>query len=124
MARSFYSPTISPDSLDFACQALPRVLAPVLVAHERPQPLHRLGNRKQPLNACQVHAGFVDQVLDEAEALELLLRIDAHAADRARRSHQAEALVFPERLRVHVEQPRGHADKVEIVFDRHAFLNR
>ena len=96
----------------------------MLFAHERPQAPHRLGYRQQPLNSRQVHADFVDQVLDEAEPLELVLRIDAHAADRARRSHQAEALVLPQRLRVHVEQPRGHADKVEIVFDRHAFLNR
>ena len=36
---------------------------------------------------------------------------------------EPEPLVLAERLRVHVEQPRGHADKVEIVFDCHAFLS-
>ena len=42
------------------------------------------------------------------------LRIDAHAADRARRPHQPEPLVLAQRLRVHAEQPRRHADKVQI----------
>ena len=51
------------------------------------------------------------------------LRVDAHAADRPRRPHQPEPLVLAQRLRVHVEQPRGHADKVEIVFDRHTFVS-
>ena len=31
-----------------------------------------------------------------------------------------EPLVLAQRLRMHVQQPRGHADKVEIVFDCHA----
>ena len=87
-----------------------------ILVHQRPNPLDRFRNREQPLHARQVDAAFVDQVLDQAQPLELVARIDAHAADRPRRPDQSEPLVLAQRLRVHVEQPRSHADKVEICF--------
>ena len=59
---------------------------------------------------------FVDQVLDQAQALEFVARIDAHAADRPRRADEPEPLVLAQRLRVHVEQARSRADKVKIRF--------
>ena len=74
-------------------------------------PLHDFGDRQQPLDAGQVDPEFVDQVLDQPQPLELLARIHAHAADRAGRPHQPQPLVFAQRLRMHPEPPRGHADE-------------
>jgi hypothetical protein len=75
------------------------------------------------MHAGQVHAGLVHQVLDEAKPAELFFRVDPHAPDRARRPDQPEPLVLAQGLRMHVEQPRRHADKVQVVFDRHGCVS-
>ena len=74
-----------------------------------------LGDRQQPLNAREVDAAVVDETLDRLEPLELLLRVEPHAADRAARLHEPESFVLPERLRMHAEHPGGHADEVEVL---------
>src|SRR5512135_1701307 len=88
-------------------------------AAEPAHPFDRIGHRQQAFDAGQVDAQLVDQVLDEPQSLQLVAGIDAHAADRARRLHEAETLVLAERLRVHAEQARGAADEVALPRDPH-----
>jgi hypothetical protein len=76
-------------------------------------------NRQQPLDAGQVDPRFVDEMLDEPQALELVARVEPHAADGPAGPDEAETLVFPERLRVHPEELSGHADEVELGANRH-----
>src|SRR5262245_54856966 len=81
--------------------------------------MHHLGNRQQPLYTCQVDPEFVHQVLDQAQPLELFARIQPHAADGARRLNQSEPLVLAQRLRMHPQTLRRHADEIQILIDRH-----
>ena len=90
-----------------------------VVARQRADTLHDFGNRQQPLHARQIDSPVVDEALDELDAIELVARIHAHAANRPRRLHEAQALVLSERLRVHPQHPGRHADEKEILIDRH-----
>ena len=70
---------------------------------------------QQALHARQVDAGLVDEVLDDPQPRELVVRVDAHAADGAARPHEAQAFVLAERLRVHPEVARGHTDEEQLL---------
>src|SRR5450759_1084338 len=105
-----------------ALDAPPSVAAEPGAATQLSHALDRIGHRQQALHAREVDAQLVYQVLDQPEALQFLARVDAHAAIGACRLHQAEALVFPERLGVHPEQPRGAADEVELPGNPHETL--
>ena len=60
------SPAISPmRSISRASRR--RDVRPRASLHQRPEPLHRLGNLQQPLHAGEVDAGLVDQVLDQPQ---------------------------------------------------------
>ena len=89
------------------------------VRHERPHALHDLGDVEQPLHAGEVDAPLVDQVLDEAQAVDLDPRVDADAADRAGGLDEPQALVLAERLRVHAQLPRRHADEEQLLVLSH-----
>ena len=104
------------DTFDLQGDAPPGLGPLGILVHQRANPLDRFRNREQPLDTRQVDPAFVDEVLDQAKALEFVVRIDAHAADRPRRADEPEPLVLAQRLGVHVEQARSHADKVEICF--------
>jgi hypothetical protein len=58
-------------------------------------------------------------MLDQPQPVEFVFGVHAHAADRPRRPYQSQSLVLAQRLRVHVQQTRSHADKVKVVVDRH-----
>jgi hypothetical protein len=66
-------------------------------------------------------ARLVDEVLDQPEPLELVARVDPHAPDRPGRPDQPQPLVLPQRLRVHPEQLRRHADEEQVVADAHGW---
>ena len=71
---------------------------------------------QQALYAGQVYAKLLDEVLDQAQTLDLFPRVQPYAAHGAARLHQAEPLVLPQRLRVHVEHARDAADEVKFLF--------
>src|SRR5262249_12488840 len=85
------------------------------VAHQRAKPLHDLRDLEQPLHTREIDSGAVDKTFDELQTFELLARIEAHAADRPGRLYQTEALVLAERLRVHAQQARRHADEKQFL---------
>ena len=71
------------------------------------------------LHAGEVDAELVDEVLDEAQALELLARVEPHAAQGPRRLDQPQPLVLPQRLRMHAEHLGRHADEQRVVVRCH-----
>ncbi len=81
-----------------------------------PKPLDGFGDGEQTLHPRQVDAAVVHEMLDEAETFQLVVRVHANASDGPRRTHQPEPLVLAEGLRVHIQQPGSHADKVKIRF--------
>jgi hypothetical protein len=48
-----------------------------------------------------------------------MVGVDAHRSHATVGLHQAEALVLAQGLRVHPQQPGGHADQIQFVFGRH-----
>ena len=74
---------------------------------------------EQALHPGEVDAGLVDEVLDEAQPVDLAPRVDPDAPDRAGGLDEAEALVLPQRLRVHAQLPRRHADEEQLVVLSH-----
>src|SRR5205814_10479824 len=72
------------------------------------------GDRQQPLYASKVDSAVVDQPFDYLKPIELLARVEPHAADGSRRLHQAEALIFTESLWMHAQHPRRHADEIKV----------
>jgi hypothetical protein len=83
--------------------------------HQRPDPLHGLADLEQPLDAGEVDARVLDQMLDAAQPVELFPRVEPHAANGPRRAHQTHALVLAQRLRMHSESLGSHADEKEFV---------
>jgi hypothetical protein len=76
--------------------------------HQRANALHRFGDRQQLLHACKIDSRRIHKPLDESQPLDLVARVQAHAADGARRTHQPEPFVLAKRLRMHVE----HAGRI------------
>jgi hypothetical protein len=58
-------------------------------------------------------AALLDQILDLSQPLDVLGRVEPQPPLRARRLDKLLSLVFPQRLRVHVQQPRGDADDID-----------
>jgi hypothetical protein len=82
--------------------------------HQRANPLHGFSHRQQLLHAGQVDARLVDQPLDEPQPLDFILRVEAHAADRASGPHESEPFVLAQRLRMHVQHPRRIRDENQL----------
>ena len=86
----------------------------ICAVEQRPDALHHLGHAQQPLDPGQVHPFVLDQALDEAQPLDFLGRVEAHAAEGAGRPHQPQPLVLAQCLRVHVEQARSDRDEDQL----------
>src|SRR5207253_1535040 len=90
-----------------------------IITHQWPQSLDHFRDGKQALDPGQVDSAVVDEPFDELYSLELVARVQTHAADGARGLNQPEPLVLPQRLWMHAEHACGDADEKEIVFEGH-----
>ena len=93
------------------------------LVHQRANPLHHLADRQQPLHSGQVDAELIDQPLDQPEPLEFFPAVQPHAANRPRRLDEPQPLVLPQRLRMHAQHLRGHADEEDLLFGRHVVVS-
>src|SRR5215218_2261464 len=64
------------------------------------------------LDASEIEPELAREPLDQAQALEIRLRIQARVAGGALRTHQTLLLVDAQRLRMHANEFGGHADHV------------
>ena len=77
--------------------------------------LHRLQLRPHPqdhLHPREVHPQVVDQPLHGPQPRDVRRRVHADVPARPLRLHQPDALVLPQRLRVHAHHPRRDRDHV------------
>src|SRR5436190_22399811 len=80
--------------------------------HPRPHPLQLLLEAEHGLDAGQVEAELRRQPLDQAQALEVGLRVEAGVPGGALRADQPFLLVHAQRLRVHADELGGDGDHV------------
>src|SRR5436190_5714574 len=88
---------------------------PHLALHPVEPPVHAHELVLQPqhvLHACEVEPELVRQPLDQAEPVEVRLRVQARVPRRALGADQAPVLVDAQRLRVHADEVCGHGDHV------------
>src|SRR4051794_9606339 len=72
----------------------------------------RILEREHVLDAREAQTELAREALDAGEPLEVGIRVEARAARRAPRPHEAPSLVQPQRLRVHADEGRGDPDHV------------
>src|SRR4051812_6177944 len=83
------------------------------LAHPAAHPLDLLLELEHSLDAGQVHAHLARELLDPAQAIDVLLRVEARVLRRALGADEPARLVDAERLRVHAGELRRDADHVD-----------
>ena len=68
------------------------------------------GELERHLHPCKIQAAIIDQVLHLTKPLDIPVRIEPEIALRARWSNQPLAFIFPQRLRVHLDETRRYTD--------------
>src|SRR5205807_480776 len=93
------------NALDLLLELLPHTLGLALeVAHAPAHPVDLLLELEHLLHSCEVHAQLTGELLDAAQALYVLLRVEARVLGRALGGDQPARLVDAQRLGVHAGQ--------------------
>ena len=102
---------------------VPLLVYAELLVHQRLNAPHHLGNLEELLHPGQIDAEILDEPLDEAQPFDLVDRIQAHAADRARRLDQPQPLVLAQRLGMHAEHAGRRGNENQLIGHRPSLIH-